>query len=193
MGERADAVEAVGNTAPGGDSTKGNVPRGRRGETSGPKRDRRNTAREARERARKATRSWRTATLATSPTWACRRGADLQAESEDLSEFFEEALAAGEVAPAVALANWIVNDLLREVKDESLSALPMKPEQLAALVALREEGTISQPVAKEIFSEMVERGVDPRAWVKEKGLEKIGDIDAIKPLVIRSWLLVRQG
>ncbi len=53
----------------------------------------------------------------------------------------------------------------------------MKPEQLAALVALLEGGVISQPVAKEIFAEMVAEGVDPRAWVKERGLEKVGDVD----------------
>ena len=30
---------------------------------------------------------------------------------------------------------------------------------------------------------MVERGVDPRVLVKERGLEKVDDITAIKPLV----------
>ena len=42
---------------------------------------------------------------------------------------------------------------------------------------------ISQPVAKEIFAEMVADGVDPRAWVREKGLEQVGDTTTLKPLV----------
>ena len=57
-----------------------------------------------------------------------------------------------------ALANWIVNELLRELKGRSLADLPVTPEHLAALVALLEEGVISQPVAKEIFAEMVDEG-----------------------------------
>jgi len=50
-------------------------------------------------------------------------------------------------------------------------------------VSLLDEGTISQPVAKEVFGEMVQTGVDPRAAVKERGLEMVSDRDTLVALV----------
>jgi glutaminyl-tRNA synthetase len=154
------------------------------------RRERRNTAKESRERAR-----------AKHPELAYRyinyqeelglseEDADLLAGSMDLSDFFEATLNAAAKAPGKGaadpsvLANWIVNDLVRELKDRPLSSLPVTPEQLAVLVALREQDVISQPVAKEIFGEMVRDGVDPRALVEEQGLEKLSDMEAIKSVV----------
>ena len=170
-------------------------------ETPKPRRDRRNTAKEARERAREAhPKLSNRYDRYRSEFGLAEEDADLLAGSLELSDFFEAAL--GAASPGIgpgkaaeggdrvsassnpsALANWIVNDLLRELKDRPLSALPVTPEHMAALVALREEGVISQPVAKEIFAEMVAKGVDPRAQVREKGLEKIGDVSVLKPLV----------
>ena len=114
--------------------------------------------------------------------WGLPEGqADILTGSEEVARFFQAA--AETSSHPRPLANWIVNDLLRELKDRSLSDLPVKPEHLAALVALREEGVISQPVAKEIFADMVTEGVDPRARVKDKGLEKISDVKTLNPLV----------
>jgi aspartyl-tRNA(Asn)/glutamyl-tRNA(Gln) amidotransferase subunit B len=107
--------------------------------------------------------------------------ADILTGSRDLAGFFEEAVSAHSNAPS--LANWIVNELLREVKDHDLSDLPLKPEALGSLVALLDEGTISQPVAKEIFAEMVAKGIDPREAVRERGLEKLSDRDALGGMV----------
>ncbi|MFC1662046.1 glutamine--tRNA ligase/YqeY domain fusion protein [Gemmatimonadota bacterium] len=107
--------------------------------------------------------------------------ADILTGSPELSAFFEDALAEG-VSPA-RLANWMVNELLRELKDRSLSALPVAPASLASLVALVESGTISQAVAKEVFGEMVASGADPGTVVKERGLERVKDAAALVPLV----------
>jgi len=107
--------------------------------------------------------------------------ADILTGSRDLAGFFEGAVTA-HPNPS-SLANWMVNELLREVKDRDLSDLPLKPAALGALVALLDEGTISQPVAKEIFAEMVTAGIDPRAAVRERGLEKLSDRDALGRMV----------
>ncbi|MBT8397708.1 MAG: glutamine--tRNA ligase/YqeY domain fusion protein, partial [Gemmatimonadetes bacterium] len=110
------------------------------------------------------------------------RQADLLTGSADVAGFFELTAETSEHPRAVA--NWIVNELMREMKGRSLSELPITPGHMASLVALREEGVISQPVAKEIFAEMVSKGADPRALVKERGLERIDDIGDLKPLVL---------
>lgn len=107
--------------------------------------------------------------------------ADILTGSRELAEFFEAAQAVHGNAQDVA--NWVVNELLREVKDRPLSALPMGPLEMAELVQLRADGTISQPVAKEIFAEMVEKGLDPRVAVKERGLERVSDADALGAMV----------
>jgi aspartyl-tRNA(Asn)/glutamyl-tRNA(Gln) amidotransferase subunit B len=106
--------------------------------------------------------------------------ADLLTGSKELAAFFEAAVASPANAPS--LANWIMNELLRELKDRPLTDLPMKPGDLAALVNLLDGGTISQPVAKEIFVRMVEEGIDPRAEVAERGLEKLSDRNTLGAL-----------
>jgi glutaminyl-tRNA synthetase len=106
--------------------------------------------------------------------------ADILTGSKELAIFFEAAVASHANAPS--LANWIMNELLRELKDRPLADLPMKPEDLGTLVSLLDDGTISQPVAKEIFAGMVEEGIDPRAAVAERGLEKLSDRDALGAL-----------
>jgi glutaminyl-tRNA synthetase len=107
--------------------------------------------------------------------------ADILSGAPELSGFFQEALEVHDDPQGVA--NWMVNELLRETKDRPLSELPVTPRTLAELVALLAEDTISQPVAKEIFAEMVEEGGDPRKKVKERGLEKMSDPDDLRPLV----------
>ncbi len=104
--------------------------------------------------------------------------ADILTGSPELSSFFETAVRAAPKNEA-ALARWVVNELLRELKNRDLDELPLAPEDLASLVNLLEEGTISQPVAKEIFAQMVEEGVDPRAVVRSKGLEKVADPEVL--------------
>jgi len=107
--------------------------------------------------------------------------ADILSGSEELTSFLLEAVAAHPNGPA--LANWMVNELLRELKGRSFSDLPLSPGSLGELVALLDEGVISQPVAKEIFAEMVRTGLDPRAAVKERGLEKLSDTAALAAMV----------
>jgi glutaminyl-tRNA synthetase len=109
--------------------------------------------------------------------------ADILSGASDVGRFFQEA-SEGSSHPR-SVANWIVNELLRELKDRSLSDLPLTPGHLASLVALREEGVISPPVAKEIFAEMVAKGADPRVLVRDRGLEKIDDLDTLNQLVVK--------
>ncbi|HHT9111218.1 MAG TPA: Asp-tRNA(Asn)/Glu-tRNA(Gln) amidotransferase subunit GatB, partial [Candidatus Brocadiaceae bacterium] len=80
--------------------------------------------------------------------------ASLLTEEKVLADFFEDCLSISNRPKA--FCNWIINDLLREVKDRKLDIynLPIKPKQLAALVETIERGIISSTIAKEVFSEM---------------------------------------
>jgi glutaminyl-tRNA synthetase len=176
--EKEEATEATGPMAPGG--TPAPPP------TPSPRRDRRNPAREARDRARrKHPELGERFARYQDELGLAEDDADLLTGSLELSEFFERALEEAGVGGAAALANWAVNDLSRELKERSLDELPLTPAALAALVTLLEEGAVSQPVAKELFAELVAKGGDPRELVRERGLEKVSDAALLEPLVDR--------
>lgn len=101
----------------------------------------------------------------------------------DVSEWFDEAAKTCK-APKL-LANWVISELLREVKEleGGLAAVKIQPKQLADLVNLIEGGTISGKIAKQVFAEMFESGSDPEKIVKEKGLVQVTDTAAIEALV----------
>jgi aspartyl-tRNA(Asn)/glutamyl-tRNA(Gln) amidotransferase subunit B len=83
------------------------------------------------------------------------------------------------------LANWVISELLREVKDleGGFSAVKIKPEQLAELVNMIVADTISGKIAKTVFAEMFKTGDDPQKIVKDKGLVQITDTGAIEKIV----------
>ncbi|MCF6155754.1 MAG: Asp-tRNA(Asn)/Glu-tRNA(Gln) amidotransferase subunit GatB [Candidatus Brocadia sp.] len=111
--------------------------------------------------------------------------ASLLTDEKILADFFEECVKV--VNRPKAFCNWITNDLLREVKDRKLDIynLKIKPKQLAALVEIIEKGTISSTIAKEVFSEMILTGKDPKTVVDEKKLAQISDEGLIEAVITR--------
>ena len=102
-----------------------------------------------------------------------------------MARFFERCVAAG--APAKAASNWIMGDLLRLLGAASAtidSLSTVTPESLAALLKLVEKKTINGPTAKELFAEMFEKGGDPEAMVRERGLAQVSDDSAIDAFVL---------
>ena len=105
-----------------------------------------------------------------------------------LCEFFEKT--AVSVKDPQKAANWVVNDLLRELgqtdteedNQKTLSNCPVNPEMLAELINLIEDGVVSNNVAKELFPEMFATGKSAKELVKEKGLEMKSDGDEIEAL-----------
>jgi len=103
-----------------------------------------------------------------------------------LSEYFDEALKFSKNAKA--LANLIVNDLLREISvakdngDESISISNCKltAQNLAGLVKLTDDGVISKQMAKEIFPEIFANGESVEALVERKGLKQNTDTNEIE-------------
>lgn len=99
---------------------------------------------------------------------------------KDLSAYFEQALKHHNHPKA--LANWIVNDLLRELGSASLSDCPISPESLAELVACIDKGTVSKHMAQDIFKDMFVSGKTALSIIQEKGLSQNSDLDALKAL-----------
>ncbi|ATP41962.1 Asp-tRNA(Asn)/Glu-tRNA(Gln) amidotransferase GatCAB subunit B [Solibacillus sp. R5-41] len=95
--------------------------------------------------------------------------------NKEISDFFDAMTVAG--ADAKLSANWLMGDvsayLNAEQKDLKNTALT--PENLAGMVKLISDGTISSKIAKKVFTELVENGGDATKIVKEKGLVQISD------------------
>ena len=100
-----------------------------------------------------------------------------------LADFFEKTVAAG--APAKLAANWIMGDLLRLLgaAGRGIASLStVTPESLASLLSLVEKKTVNGPTAKGLLEELFEKGGDPAAIVKERGLAQVSDAGAVEAL-----------
>ncbi len=103
-----------------------------------------------------------------------------------LADFFEETAKVG--GQAKTAANWIMGDLLRFYKDNSvdlkdLSGSRVTPRMLADMISLVDKGTISGKIAKTVMEEMYKSGRDPRQIIEEKGLLQISNTAEIEKIV----------
>jgi aspartyl-tRNA(Asn)/glutamyl-tRNA(Gln) amidotransferase subunit B len=95
--------------------------------------------------------------------------------SRDLSDYFE--LCQREVEDAKLSANWIINELLGELKrdERELSQCPVTPEKMARMLRLLKAGTISGKMAKQFFEEMYKTGADPESLLEAQGAQITDD------------------
>jgi len=107
--------------------------------------------------------------------------ANILARDEHLSSFYEETLSV--LSSPVSLANMVVNEVARELKEKQVSELKFSASQIAELVKMVDDETISSKIAKEVFEEMANSGKSPNAIVQEKGLVQISDPSKILPII----------
>ena len=100
------------------------------------------------------------------------------------AEWFERAARAYE-GDAKKVVNWIIADLYGLLNEAgiSLGESRIAPEQLAALVRLVDDGSISGKQAKLVLAGMFETGDDPDAVAASRGLEQVSDEGAIAAAV----------
>ena len=107
--------------------------------------------------------------------------ANTLARDEILSSLYEEALTL--LNTPVNLANLIVNEVAREIKEKGFEALQFAAKELAQLTAMLDEEKISNKIAKQVFEEMAKSGKNPTKIVEEKGLVQISDPALIEPII----------
>jgi len=94
-------------------------------------------------------------------------------DDKSLADFFEESVRSG--ADAKKISNWIMTELVRELKGENIGCCRTSPAQLGKLLLLVEKGVISGKIAKKVFQDMLQSGKDPEIIVKEKNLGQVSD------------------
>ena len=100
-----------------------------------------------------------------------------------VAEYFEAAIAA-QAQPKQA-ANWVMGDITGYLNNEKLNInqIAFKPQHLAELIALIENGTISGKIAKEILPELLSEGGSPQELVNHKGLVQISDTAELEKIL----------
>ncbi len=110
----------------------------------------------------------------------------LTAEAET-ARWFEALLAElpGGAASAKAASNWLTGDLFGALNRLGLGidASPVSPKQGAELIGLVADGTLSGPLAKQVFEIMLDTRRDAGEIVAERGLKQTSDTGAIEAVI----------
>jgi aspartyl-tRNA(Asn)/glutamyl-tRNA(Gln) amidotransferase subunit B len=109
--------------------------------------------------------------------------AEILTEERSLSDYFEAAVRSLGGQPKV-VSNWLMNDVLRMLRERNLAAasLRMTPGQLAELIRLVQAKTITTNTAKELLDKMQSTGRSPSELVEAEGLGKVSDEGALRTL-----------
>src|SRR3989440_6253902 len=110
----------------------------------------------------------------------------LVAERES-AVFYETVLAklADKARDGKLAANWVINELFGRLNKEGrdIAGSPVSTAQLAGIIDLIGEGTISGKIAKELVEIVWTEGGDPRALVEARGMKQVTDLSAIEKVV----------
>jgi aspartyl-tRNA(Asn)/glutamyl-tRNA(Gln) amidotransferase subunit B len=99
-----------------------------------------------------------------------------------IAAFFDEASRL--YADPIKLANFITSEVMRDVRTSGLdAAFPVTPTQLAELLQLVDDKTISGKQAKEVYALLIGATRSPTEIVRERGMAVLSDLGAIEGVV----------
>ena len=106
---------------------------------------------------------------------------------KDTSDYFENVVKTSDVKLAI---NWVIGDLFAALNKlgKSIKESPISSNNLAKLIDLIKNNTISGRIAKEVFELMLKDNRDPKAIVEEKGLvqeSNVGELEKIIEKVLK--------
>ena len=111
--------------------------------------------------------------------------AEILSQHKANADYFEGAAKGLDKKVAKQLCNLYMGDVmaLLNAHETTIDQVVMKPAELASLVKLAAAGTINGPTVKELLPEIFEKGGDPEAIVKERGLGAVSDTAALEAFV----------
>jgi aspartyl-tRNA(Asn)/glutamyl-tRNA(Gln) amidotransferase subunit B len=104
----------------------------------------------------------------------------------ETAKYFEEVVTKmGKNQDMKLAVNWITGELFAVLNNKNLeiSESPISAKNLAKLINLIKNGTISGKIAKTIFELMMDGDKDPQVIVEEKGLKQQSDPKALEALI----------
>jgi aspartyl-tRNA(Asn)/glutamyl-tRNA(Gln) amidotransferase subunit B len=97
-----------------------------------------------------------------------------------VADYYEGVVHAG--AEAKAAANWVMGEVLADAKDHA-DTLRVPAGSLAQLIGLVKGGTLSHQAGKRVFTELANRGGDPRTIAEALGVIQVAD-----STVVTAWV-----
>ena len=104
--------------------------------------------------------------------------------SRRFSDIFEEA---GKICNDYkSVCNWLTSDVSRILNEQEMEPdqIPFEANDLAELVCLINDGTISSKIGKKLLEELFKEPRSPKKIIEEKGWVQISDEGAIKEVVM---------
>jgi aspartyl-tRNA(Asn)/glutamyl-tRNA(Gln) amidotransferase subunit B len=104
-------------------------------------------------------------------------------QSAALASYFETTAATA--GNAKAASNWVMVELTRKMNELGIGIeeVGLTPEQLGGLIRLVDSGTISSPIAKDVFEKIYGSDRTADAIVAAEGLGRIDDVATIETLI----------
>jgi aspartyl-tRNA(Asn)/glutamyl-tRNA(Gln) amidotransferase subunit B len=113
--------------------------------------------------------------------------AEVLTAERSVADYFEEtARASGD---GKAAANWVMGEVLAalNVSGGTIEAFPVRPPQLAELIAMVKDGELSSTAAKTVFATLRSHGGSARAVAEREGLLQVGDEGALRAWIDEVW------
>ncbi|WP_320164188.1 Asp-tRNA(Asn)/Glu-tRNA(Gln) amidotransferase subunit GatB [uncultured Trichococcus sp.] len=103
--------------------------------------------------------------------------------SKEMSDFFEGTIDAG--ADAKLASNWLMGEVSAYLNSEKVELADTKltPANLAGMITLIEDGTISTKIAKKVFRLLATKGGDAKSVVEAEGLIQMSDPAQLLPII----------
>lgn len=104
-------------------------------------------------------------------------------QGKQLSDYFEEC---ARLYPwPKKICNWLLGAVAAEMnaRKKDIRTLGLAPEQLAVLIDMVEKGALSNLVAKEVLTKMLDRGRSAAEIVKEEGLAQVSSSEDLSVFV----------
>ncbi|RLK63547.1 Asp-tRNA(Asn)/Glu-tRNA(Gln) amidotransferase subunit GatB [Atopobacter sp. AH10] len=103
--------------------------------------------------------------------------------SLDMANFFDETVASG--ADPKSASNWLMGEVSAYMNSEHLELKETKltPNNLAQMINLIEDGTISSKMAKKVFRLLATEGGDPKEVVVKHGMVQLSDPAKLLPII----------
>ena len=109
--------------------------------------------------------------------------AGILTEERNLSDYYEKTLNYYHGDPKLA-ANWIINEILRLINDNGgdISALQIRPKDLAEIIQMVDSRSISPLIGKELVNLVQESGKTPSQITVERNLTMINDDTVLREI-----------
>jgi aspartyl-tRNA(Asn)/glutamyl-tRNA(Gln) amidotransferase subunit B len=110
--------------------------------------------------------------------------AEILTEERSLADYYEAAVGSYEGDPK-AVSNWLMNDVLRIIRESGKRAgeLTLLPAALAEIIQLVDSGTINTTTGKELLEKVEASGESPEQIVESEGLAQVSDTGELEQMI----------